>query len=376
MHHLTPRVGPVNGVTSIKPLSFYVRRPFDYNTTSFSSWCLSFRYFSKNVSIAVVIGNQEIWKTSQPSSYQWVMRQVDIPIPVRPTEISFKPEIVENTDFKADSSNLHPHPHLSNVRNYVGLDDISVLPYSCNTADLNCNYNTKHDINACLWKVSGGSPLVRQADIRESLPNIVSESARKTRNAMFNVNQLISPILTIQEPLYPIMCFQMTFQVVTTQTVTVMAKSLSNLKQVRLFERKILASDIKNSPWLTIRREFGGKNFTLGNFQLEVSGIDGFGIRQIKVFVGSCEVEQKAEKLNGCSSDGKFSCKNDKNKCIEYHQLCNGRNECGDWSDEIGCHSRCGGPADLQALLGNDTVRSNNVHVQCTCIICMYNVHV
>ena len=139
--------------------------------------------------------------------------------------------------------------------------------------------------------------MVRQADIRTSLPNIVSESARKTRNAMFNVNQLISPILTIQEPLYPIMCFQMTFQVVTTQTVTVMAKSLSNLKQVRLFERKILASDIKNSPWLTIRREFGGKNFTLGNFQLEVSGIDGFGIRQIKVFVGSCEVEQKAEKL-------------------------------------------------------------------------------
>ena len=213
VHHFTPRVGPVNGVTSIKPLSFYIRRPFDYNITNFSSWCLSFRYFSKNVSISISIGSQSIWKTSQPSSYQWVMRQVDIPIPMRPTEISFHPEIVENdSDFK--SKNTHDHPHLSDLRNYVGVDDIDVLPYSCNTADLNCNYNTKHDIDACLWKVSGGMPIVKQAEIRESLPNIVGEAARKRKNALYNVGQLVSPILSIQEPLYPIMCFQMTYQVI------------------------------------------------------------------------------------------------------------------------------------------------------------------
>lgn len=41
---------------------------------------------------------------------------------------------------------------------------------------------------------------------------------------------------------------------------------------------------------------------------------------------------------------GKIKCKN--GNCVSPKQLCNGIDECGDWSDEIGCPSHCGNEAD------------------------------
>ena len=55
-----------------------------------------------------------------------------------------------------------------------------------------------------------------------------------------------------------------------------------------------------------------------------------------------------------CQHQGMFQCASTKNNqtttCVSYSKLCDGENDCGDWSDELGCKSGCGRVADVDLL--------------------------
>ena len=345
------------------PLIINIKRPLEYSNEGdqlTGSWCFLFRYHNKKSKLTVSLDKDVIWSATDSTTVNsWNLQQFDIPVPITSYKISIQPSVNQDTAVANQA--------------YIGIDDIQVLPYACNTATLVCKFTARQVMNTCLWNFHQNDAVLKVTETPTSLPDIANDFNRQLRNAITGVNVIRSPELQILRPLYSYMCFELVYQVMAKNKeghplALKLHRSAKLSSEQLLFEQTLEQPPNRQySPWLKIKYELSAVKLKLDKFILSISGLDTVAVASISSTIGRCtngnvvnpnisdKGNEDIEVQTICEDKGQIQC-NSTAICVDYHKICDGHDDCGDWSDELGCDSGCGTNSDFDITTSNDTV--------------------
>nr|XP_039250166.1 uncharacterized protein LOC120327876 [Styela clava] len=308
-----------------------------------TSWCLKFRYFIVGPDIEsfqVSINNEYIiWVKNEEQGKTWKNASVDLPYP------NIKYDLII-TAKRGDGYN-----------GSIGIDDVTISHESCHPE---MSYRCTFDVPVnedCAFQILGDSfeqvsldslykrlwsdPKIVQSHDYSSGVITGKEVELSNGTTVTSGPYLRSPVLPRLSNFYPVLCLTVNYRQRSDEgLMSVIIRSTSSGQFHTLSSHHLPAKKSIIRPWLTYIAQID-KNVPIvseENFYIEFRGLNATWINELTLDTVECPAV--VEDL--CSNS--IRCTN--GDCVSPESLCDGINDCGDWSDEVGCSSKCGNIAD------------------------------
>ncbi|XP_078492260.1 uncharacterized protein LOC100183060 isoform X2 [Ciona intestinalis] len=304
------------------------------NQDPFSRWCLNFKYHMHGADVGslsiAVNSNKVIWNADGDQGIEWKVGRITIPAP----------DIRYDLTFTAVAT--------GGPLGDIALDDVFVEKVSCFLPHIyTCDFNTS--LQVCSFVINtevDHISLPKLYNLQPFDPIIVSERSQNSIVLTYTGNVtdysshpvIKSPILPALTSFYPAYCFNVEYRQRTDEgDIGVILRS-TNSNRMMVLQHIMLSPLSKVRPWLIFQTQINSSIDAAWNdtFTLEFHGLRAAWVNKVTVETKPCDV-------NVCNNG--IRCGN--NLCVMSRQLCDGVNNCGDWSDEIGCTSHCGTVADV-----------------------------
>ncbi|CAK8690511.1 unnamed protein product [Clavelina lepadiformis] len=301
-------------------------------------WCLSFRYHltGSNVgSLKVSINNLfVIWTVKKDQGEEWQNATVTIPVP----------DVKYDLVFTAQSS--------EGFIGYIAVDDVELKEGACfRPQAYTCTFEKPLN-QECVFFVEGNEVdyvPVNKLYARQKFDPVIIDSLNEPAvmltysgdPTMHQTQPVLKALLPGISQSYPHYCFSIHYRQKADDgnLIVILRNVLSD--EFSLVSSYQLNGMSNVRPWLVMKTEINSTNW-LGNagaFILEFHGLSLIWANAVSIETKPCPGESEM------FCNNRIRCRN--NVCVKPHHLCDGLNDCGDWSDEIGCPSYCGTVADI-----------------------------